>query len=82
MLAVLREIENGVSVFVIEVVKEDTAAATALVVSVLDHKVVVTPLLELGPVLWIMLLTDCLQAAAGIKRDQLSNLHKVVHNRR
>lgn len=58
LLAVLREVENGVSVFVIEVIEEDAATTAAFVVSVLDHKVVITPLLELGPVLGVMFLTD------------------------
>ena len=57
-MAVLREIEDGISVFVIQVIEEDAATTAAFIVSVLDHKVVITPLLELGPVLRVMFLTD------------------------
>ena len=57
LLTVLREVKDGVSIFVIQVIEEDAATASALVVAVLDHKVIITPLLELGPVFWIMLIT-------------------------
>ena len=59
LLAVLREGKNGVSIFVVQVVKEDSAAPSALI-AVLDQEVVITPLLELGEVLWIILVTHSL----------------------
>ena len=59
-LAILREAENGVCILAVQVIEEDAATASALIVAVLDHKVVITPLLELGPVLRVMLITDSL----------------------
>ncbi len=40
--------------------EEDAAAASALIVAVLNHKVVITPLLKFGPILRVMLITDSL----------------------
>ena len=57
LLTVPGEVKDGVSVFVIQVIEEDASTASAFIVAVLDHKVVITPLLELGPVFWIMLIT-------------------------
>ena len=48
LLAVLREAENGVCILVVQVIKEDAATASALIVAVFDHKVVVTPFLDFG----------------------------------
>lgn len=70
LLAVMREVKDGVRVFVIQVIEEDAAAASAFIVSVLDHKVVITPLLELGPVLWVVLITH-----------RLSSRHTMAHSR-
>ena len=63
LLAVMREVKDGVRIFVIQVIEEDAAAASAFIVSVLDHKVVITPLLELGPVLWVVLITHRLSSS-------------------
>lgn len=63
LLAVLREAENGVGILVVQVIKEDAATASALVVAVFDHKIVVTPFLELGPVLRIMLVAHSLNSS-------------------
>lgn len=63
LLAVLREAENGVCILVVQVIKEDAAAASALVVAVFDHKVVVTPFLELGPVFGVMLVAHSLNSS-------------------
>ena len=59
-LAILRKAENGVCILVVQVVEEDAATPSALIVAVLDHKVVITPLLELGPILRVMLVTHSL----------------------
>ncbi len=59
-LAILRKAEDGVGILVVQVVEEDAATPSALIVAVLDHKVVITPLLELGPILRVMLITDSL----------------------
>jgi len=56
----LRKAENGVGILVVQVIEEDAATASALIVAMLDHKVVITPLLELGPILRVMLITDSL----------------------
>lgn len=59
-LAILRKTEDGVCILVVQIVKEDAATPSALIVAVLDHKVVIAPLLELGPILRVMLFTDSL----------------------
>lgn len=67
-LAVLRKGKNGVCVFVIEIIEEDATTSSPLI-PVLDQEVVITPLLELGEVFRIMLVTHSLQHSKDGSHD-------------
>ena len=82
-LAVLREAKDGVSILVVKIIKEDAATASSFIVAVFDHKVVITPLLELGPVLRVVLLTNSLSSHTlshhtGTSDCYINLLHRTV----
>ena len=72
-LAVLREAKDGVSILVVKIIKEDAATASSFIVAVFDHKVVITPLLELRPVLRVVLLTNSLSNHTLLHQTVASN---------
>lgn len=79
-LAVLREAKDGVSILVVKIIKEDAATASSFIVAVFDHKVVITPFLELGPVLRVVLLTNSLSSHTLLHHTGTSDCYnKLLH---